>query len=756
MELVHAPGIEPASFEPETQRPRLRLHDELAVGGLEPCGLVGVAEAERAVQRGIDVAAQLQLRVIISDQRDHRHAEGRGLALDRSLGARALVPALAVGDVAADEAAGQAHRLAVDRHRGGVGGAVVDDQDAPLVLRRGGRHAELALPVAVAHGHGDASMFGEERGEGGLVQFLDAGRDGGDGRLETVRVGLQLRRLLVPAAEARRRLRIEEGLPFQELLDDRRGVGRVERETVERGERGAAGHGVEAEGTSVEGLLRLSVEGRALAAAHGREVGQETVAVGVPAPGGVDLAGGTVHRALEAVDIMPEAVVVPHLVAELVAERIVERDDAAAARAAVHLHAVGVDAAVVVRGELGGHVGMALLADARGAVQSVVGVVDAVRDQLLADALAHGALMPAALAGIAVLEHLAGRQHHFGQVQRGVLAHDELRRRQGLEVFAVRLGVLGEGEGRAGLGEHPDVDGVQEQLGGGADRHARQLAGDGATAETEGHAGPDPFRGQRGAPGVGGVAQPVVLELALAEPLPRDAFEKDRLAAGDVDLTRSVMDGRAVTGAGLHPHELAVEPLGRRQMDVARPATVTGLDLHRVVPDEPLAQRLALRVGQLLDVGGIVQFADVGVLDGEVDAAPGSPLHEVGRGGQHVRRVQVQRAQRPSGGIKHGDRERRRAFRTERPHQQESLAQADQTRLAVVLTRTCGDDLALGEKDLGLEVPLEIVAGSGGIEDQLRLRSGGVRRGKAEEQQCGQREVTKVHERRGEAPEKPL
>jgi hypothetical protein len=137
------------------------------------------------------------------------------------------------------------------------------------------------------------------------------------------------------------------------------------------------------------------------------------------------------------------------LMAELVAEGVVEGDHAVAARAAVHLDAVRVDPAAVMRRELRDGVRVVLLAGAGGAVQSVVGVVDAVRDQFLADVLAHRALVPAALARIDLLEQHSRGQHHFLEVKRSILAHDQLAGRQGLEILAVGLAVAREMEGSA-------------------------------------------------------------------------------------------------------------------------------------------------------------------------------------------------------------------------------------------------------------------------------------------------------------------
>ena len=175
------------------------------------------------------------------------------------------------------------------------------------------------------------------------------------------------------------------------------------------------------------------------------------------------------YRTSKASDVMAQSVVVTHFVTELVAQRVVERHDAAAARTAVSDDAVRVFARAVVSGQLSSHVGMTVFSFAGRAVDAVIGVVDAVRNQLLADALPHRTVVPVPLAGIEFDEHRSVRQHHFAQMERRVLAYDQSARRHRLEVLAMSRGILRELKPIARRNEHPQVDRVQQQLGRRAD-----------------------------------------------------------------------------------------------------------------------------------------------------------------------------------------------------------------------------------------------------------------------------------------------
>lgn len=110
---------------------------------------------------------------------------------------------------------------------------------------------------------------------------------------------------------------------------------------------------------------------------------------------------------------MTETVVVADFMTELVAQRIIESDDAAAPRAAMHHNTIRVLALSVVCGQLSDQIGMARFSFARRAVDSIVGVVDAMGNQFLADALAHCAGMPASLARIVSGEQGSIWQHHL-------------------------------------------------------------------------------------------------------------------------------------------------------------------------------------------------------------------------------------------------------------------------------------------------------------------------------------------------------
>ena len=457
---------------------------------------------------------------------------------------------------------------------------------------------------------------------------------------------------------------------------------------------------------------------------------------------------------LEAVDVMAEPVVMADLVAELVAEGVVERHHAVAAGAAVDLHAVGVDAAAVVGRELGDRVRMGFLAGAGGAVESVVGVVDAVRDQLLADVLAHRAFMPAALARIDLREEHARGQHHFLQMQRSILAHDQPAHRRGLEIFAVRLRILGESERAARGRQETEVDRVQQQLRRRADVDGGELTLVAAFAEAQAQARTQPFRRQVAAPGVGGVDQAIIVQLTLAEPSTAGAFEEHALTAADADAAGAIVDRRTVAGAGVDPDHLTLEAFGRRQMDVADPASVGGLDTDEPVTTQLLLDGGSVRLRQFRDRGRIGDDADPPGRQGEIDALRRHAVHEVGRLRQLLRRGQGERAEFLAGAVDRGEHDRvverdRRRIHAYRAHHHERLAQADQARLAVVLTRMRRDDLALREEDLRRERSLEVVLRDGGIEHQGGLRgrrSGREPGGKTGGDQAGQQDETGRHD----------
>ena len=346
------------------------------------------------------------------------------------------------------------------------------------------------------------------------------------------------------------------------------------------------------------------------------------------------------------------------LVAELVTEGVVEGDHAVAARAAVHLDAVRVDATAVMRRELRDGVRMVLLAGAGGAMEPVVGVVDAVRDQLLADVLAHRAFVPAALAGIDFLEHHARRQHHFLEVHRRILADHQPAGRQGLEIFTVRLAVAREMEGAARRRQETQVDRVQQQLRRRADVDRRKLARRLALDETQGETRTDPLSRQVDAPGIARVTQSVVVELTFAEPAARGGLEEHGHAARDLHLAVAVMDRRAIARSGADADQLAVDGLRGGQIDILHPATVGRGDLDERVFAQHGAQLGAILVRQLRDGRGIVDQSEGIALGLEIQDAGRSRFDEVSRLRQQSRRRHLGRAENLARAVQHRDRDR--------------------------------------------------------------------------------------------------
>ena len=427
-------------------------------------------------------------------------------------------------------------------------------------------------------------------------------------------------------------------------------------------------------------------------------------------------------RPLEAVDVMTQAVVMADLVAELVTERVIERHHAIAARAAVHLDAIGVDAPAIMRRKLRDGIGMALLTGAGGGVQSVVGVVDAMRDQLLADVLAHRAFMPAAFARIDFLEEHARGQHHFLEVHRRILTDDQLAGRDGLEILAMRFRVLGETERAARGRQETQVDRVQQQLRRRADIDRGKLAGRLALDETQGETRTDPFSRQIGAPRVARVTQPVIREFTFAEPAATGGLEDDGLPAGDTHLLVTIMDRRAVAGAGVDADDLAVDGLRRREIDILHPASVSRSHFDEGVLGHHGAQLAAILLRQLRDAGRIIDQAERRTFRREIQPARRNAFHEVSCLRQERRRIELQRTELLAGTIHRRDRNGGRVG-TQRTNQQKSFTQADETRLAVILARTGRNDLALSEKHLSLKIALKVILRRRGIKDQRRLRS---------------------------------
>ena len=318
-----------------------------------------------------------------------------------------------------------------------------------------------------------------------------------------------------------------------------------------------------------------------------------------------------------------------HLVAELVAKGRVQGDYAAPAGAAMYLHSVGVLAATVVGSQLGHHIGVAALPLPRRAVDAVVGIVDAVGDELLADALAHGAVVPAPFARIEVGEQGAIRQHHLGQRQGGILTHDETAGRYGLEVLPMRLGILGKGKLVARCGQHADVDGVDQQLPRCPHLEARQLAVELVMTEPQAESRYYPFGGQYPAPGIAGVGDAVIFQLTVTDPLTAHKFELLALTAGEGHLTATESDSRVVAGIGSEAHHLAFQRRIRRQINVAYPAPVCGLDGHKRMDSQLAQQEGAGRITQLCQFAAAVDDACGTGARGEIDPLFGGTLQVV-------------------------------------------------------------------------------------------------------------------------------
>ena len=119
---------------------------------------------------------------------------------------------------------------------------------------------------------------------------------------------------------------------------------------------------------------------------------------------------------------------------------------------------------------------------------------------------------------------------------------------------------------------------MQQQLRRRADVGRGQFAFLAAFTEAQAQARTEPFCRQVGAPGIGGVGQTVVLQLTFAEPAAVDGLEDQALTTADADGAGAMVDRRTIARPGFDPDHLAFEALGRRQMDIADPASVGGLD----------------------------------------------------------------------------------------------------------------------------------------------------------------------------------
>ena len=418
---------------------------------------------------------------------------------------------------------------------------------------------------------------------------------------------------------------------------------------------------------------------------------------------------------------MAETVVVTHFVAELVVQRVIESHDATATRAAVYNDTGCIVANAVVGGQLGDHIGVAPFPLAGSTVDAVIGIVDPQGDQLLANTLSHGAVVPVPFARIVIGQHGSVRQHHFGEGQWRVLAHDQPAGGDGLEVFPMGSGIAGEMELVAGRGQHPDVDRMNEQFRRCPDFEIGQRATQVALSKLQVQAGHNPVRWQHTTPSVVGVPDPLVLQITFQNPLATHRFEEQGLAAGDRNGTAAVVDGRPIAGIRADAKKLPVELCPARNTNVADPLTVSGLDLHqRVLLQSPLKEGL-FRLAQPLQVAPVVDDAAGYVWRSEINFFFWYAVHVVGSFRKFLWWIEVQRAKRLPPFVTSGDIDGQSAIRLQRLHQQKALTLTDQVRLVVPLARMNRHDLALGESHLRGQRSLQIAGRSGRIEDQ-RLR----------------------------------
>ncbi|MNS31612.1 hypothetical protein D3C72_636700 [compost metagenome] len=361
---------------------------------------------------------------------------------------------------------------------------------------------------------------------------------------------------------------------------------------------------------------------------------------------------------------------------------------------------------------------MAALPLAGRAVDAVVRIVYPVGDQLLADALAHGALVPAPLAGIEVGEQGTVWQHHLRQRQGSILADDQPAGRHRLEVLAMGFGIPGEGKLIPGGGQHAEIYGVDEQLARGTDGEIRELAAEASLIELQTQAWPDPLRRQHHAPGVGRIADAVVLELPVTDPLAPDELELQGLTAGERHLAAAVAHRRVVTGIGTRTHHLAFQGGPLRQIDIPDPSAIGGLHLHQGMLSQAIpqqARRGIIQPGQLGtaadDIGGSRRR-------GEVDPLFRRTIEVIGRLRQLLGRVEAERPEGLPGAISRRHRHGHAGLGLQRPDQQQALAQGGQPGLAVPFGDMGRQDLALGELNLRRQGSLQIVGRWLGIEGQ--------------------------------------
>lgn len=270
-------------------------------------------------------------------------------------------------------------------------------------------------------------------------------------------------------------------------------------------------------------------------------------------------------------------------------------------------------------GHLGGHVGMAILALASRAVDAVVGIVDAVRDQLLADPLPHRPVVPVPFARIEFQKQRAVGQHHLPEGERSILTDDHPAGRDGLEVFAVSRRVLRKEELVSCWGQHPQIDRVQQQFGGGADREFGEISAEFPSAKRQREARSDPRGGEHATPGIHGIGKPLILELTFQDPLAPHEHELEKIVAGDGGGSVAVVDRRRVGCPGTDSDHLLLEVRVRGQVDVAHPLAVSRLDLDDRARPQPLEQERGAGVAELFEVALRVDGRDGAVSRGERD-----------------------------------------------------------------------------------------------------------------------------------------
>ncbi len=308
--------------------------------------------------------------------------------------------------------------------------------------------------------------------------------------------------------------------------------------------------------------------------------------------------------------------------------------------------------------------------------------------------------------------------------------------------------VIGKGKAIPWCGEHADVDGVQQQLAGGADLDVTQFTTEIALTNGEVQSGLDPLGRQLAAPGIRCIGDAVVLQLPLAEPLPIGKLELQGLATGDGHLSLTIKGRRVITGAGADPHHLPLQLRAHGQVDIPNPAAVGGLDLHQRTPGQPLLEEGAALVAQFGQISTAADDGTAAALRDETYSAFGNPREVVDRLGQRRWRRQGQGAKQLAAAVTGLHRYGGHPVGLERFHQQQALAKAGQDGLAIPLFGMGRQDLALGKLHAGSQATRQIALRCRVIEYQGRGggRQGASRQGCHDEGSdsghiCGHRQV---------------